>query len=62
MLQYMYSGHNYSTNLRQGDGTWIVLRISLKAHASGGDSYAEINFSDGLANYIKPFLMAANPA
>ena len=57
------SGHlfDYTTNLKADDATWVVLQISIFAYASGGGSYAEINFSDGSANYIKPFILAAGP-
>jgi hypothetical protein len=50
---------DYTTNLKAGDSTWVLVQVSVRAYASGGGSYAEINFSDGAANYIKPFLLAA---
>jgi hypothetical protein len=45
------------TNLRAGDPVWVKVDISVNAIASGGGSYAEVNFSDGAANYIEPLFM-----
>ena len=46
-----------TTILRSGDPVWVKVDVSVDAIASGGGSYAEINFSDGAANYIEPLLM-----
>lgn len=47
--------------LRAGDPTVVTCSISIAASARGGGSYAEINFSDGDANYIQPqYLLATN--
>jgi len=48
-----------TTYLRAGDRVWVKVDVSVDALASGGGSYAEINFSDGAANYIEPLLMTA---
>ena len=48
-----------TTHLRAGDRVWVKVDVTLNAVASGGGSYAEINFSDGAANYIEPLLMTA---
>jgi hypothetical protein len=45
--------------LRAGDRVWVKAEVSLNAVASGGGSFAEINFSDGTANYIEPLFMTA---
>ncbi len=61
LTKFYDSGHlfDYTTNLKAGDSTWVLVQVSVQASANGGGSYAEINFSDGTANYIKPFLLAA---
>jgi hypothetical protein len=38
---------------------WVKVEMWVDASASGGGSYAEINFSDGSANYIEPLFMSA---
>jgi hypothetical protein len=48
-----------TTNLRAGDPVWVKVEISVNAIASGGGSFAEINFFDGSANYIEPLFMTA---
>jgi hypothetical protein len=48
-----------TTILRAGDRVWVKVGVSVQALASGGGSYAEINFSNGTANYIEPLLMTA---
>ena len=45
--------------LRAGDRVWVRARIELTAYAHGGGSHAELNFSDGRANKIKPWLLSA---
>lgn len=61
LTKFYDSGHlfDYTTTLKAGDSTWVLVEVSLDAFGSGSGSYAEINFSDGAANYIKPFLLAA---
>jgi hypothetical protein len=50
-------------NLRQGEPVVVTAQISVSASASGGGSYAEINFEDGDANYIEPqYLWVTNLA
>ena len=45
---------DYSFPLRAGDPASVYLTISLEAYAHGDDSYAELNFADGFANFIRP--------
>jgi hypothetical protein len=45
--------------LKAGDPVWVKVEVSIDAIASGGGSYAEMNFSDGSANYIEPLFLAA---
>ena len=50
-----------TARLRAGDPVWIRARIEMVAYASGAGSYAEINFRDGEANYIRPLIVSAAP-
>ena len=45
---------DYSFPLRAGDPATVYLTISVEAYAHGDDSYAELNFADGFANFIRP--------
>jgi hypothetical protein len=47
----------YMTILREGDPVWVALTIEIEAFAQGEGSYAEINLSDGIGNYVKPYGM-----
>jgi hypothetical protein len=50
-------------DLRQGEPVVVTASITISADASGGGSYAEINFADGDANYIEPqYLWVTNLA
>ncbi len=53
---------DYSASLRAGDPVVVTARITLGAVASGGGSHAEINFSDGTANFIQPLFLSVGPA
>jgi hypothetical protein len=50
-----------TARLRAGDPVWIRARIEMVAYAAGAGSYAEINFWDGVANYIRPLIVSATP-
>lgn len=52
-----FNWDNFS--LKAGDPVWVKVSISLDAFANGGGSYAEINYSDGTANYIEPLFLSA---
>ena len=54
-------GHffDYKTVLKKDDFALIRIEIELQAVSRGSGSYSEINFREGSANYIKPFLLAA---
>ncbi len=49
----------YPVNLKAGDRTYVRVIISLHTWARGGGSYSEINFTNGVANYISPLSMLA---
>ena len=53
---------DFSAPLRAGDPVVVTARITLNAVASGSGSHAEINFSDGTANYIMPLFLSVGPA
>jgi len=44
----------YYSDLLGADGAYLLETQSLYAYARGGGSHAELNFSDGDANYIAP--------
>ncbi len=49
-----------ASQLKAGDPVVVTVSIRLKAFADGDDlSYAEINFEDGMANYIEALPLAA---
>lgn len=48
-----------TVSLKAGDPVWVLARIEMVAFAHGSGSYAEINFSDGSANFIRPWLVSA---
>ena len=52
-----FNWDNFS--LKAGDPVWVKVSISLDAFANGGGSYAELNFSDGTANFIEPLFLSA---
>lgn len=43
----------YLMQFKQGDPVTITIKISMEAHAHGDDSHAELNFQDGVANFIR---------
>lgn len=45
--------------LKAGDPVWVKVQVYISTVASGGGSYAEVNFSDGSANYIEPLFLSA---
>lgn len=47
--------------LRAGDPVWVEVAISVRAVAAGGGAYAEVNFGEGVANYIEPVFLSAQP-
>ena len=49
---------DYTAPLRAGDPVVVTARIEIVAGASGGGSYAELNFADGTANYIQPLFLS----
>ena len=48
--------------LRANDPAVFRLRLDLSVEAKGAGSYAEVNFSDGSANFIKPLVLLAGPS
>ncbi len=46
-------------SLKAGDPVWVMVTITIDAFANGGGSYAEMNYSDGTANFIEPLFLAA---
>ena len=53
----------YDCRTALGGGDWVVvgLRVDLQTNARGHHSLSEINFSDGVANYIEPEMVAGSP-
>lgn len=43
----------------RADPCWVLARLTLDADARGKGSWAELNFKDGAANYIKPWYLVA---
>jgi len=56
-----YGEYDYQVALGAGDLTWVMVMLSLHTFARGGGSYSEVNFSDGVANYIEPLIVVAEP-
>jgi hypothetical protein len=45
-----------------GDLAWLRVTQRLTCHANGFGSYAELNFSEGVANYLPaPFILILGP-
>ena len=55
-------GFDTQAVLRANDPTWFLVRLELSVEAEGDGSYAEVNFSDGVANFIRPLVLFAWPA
>lgn len=49
-----HAGLVYLMQFKQGDPVAVTIKISMEAYAHGDDSYAELNFSNGAANFIRP--------
>jgi hypothetical protein len=58
-----YGLYDYQAFLRADPDAYVFLRVrmTISADAYGSGTWAEINFKDGDANYIKPILLVANP-
>ncbi|WP_157379606.1 hypothetical protein [Burkholderia ubonensis] len=56
-----YGNYDYQAFLRDDPNSYVFLRarISISVDAYGYGSWAEINFKDGDANFIKPLLLIA---
>ncbi len=48
-----HAGLIYLMQFKQGDPVTVTIKISMEAYAHGDDSYAELNFQDGVANFIR---------
>ena len=49
---------DYTTQLRAGEPVVVTAKGVLEAYAHGAGAYAELNFSDGTANYIYPLFLS----
>jgi hypothetical protein len=47
-----------TTGLRAGDPVVVTVHGVVEAYAHGAGAYAELNFSDGTANYIQPLFVS----
>lgn len=49
---------SYTAALRAGDPVVVTVKGSVQASAHGAGAYAELNFYDGVANYIQPLFVS----
>jgi hypothetical protein len=54
-----YGQFDYQAGLRAGDLAFVKVTISINVYAQGGGSFSEVNFSDGIGNFIEPLIVAA---
>jgi hypothetical protein len=53
--------YEYLASVGAGDPVWVRVTFGLDAFANGGGSYAEINLSEGVGNYLEPVALIAGP-
>lgn len=51
---------DYSAALRGGDPVVVTVKGTVEASAHGAGAYAELNFSDGNANHIRPLFLSVS--
>jgi hypothetical protein len=49
---------DYTTILKEGDPVTVTVTVLPRVQAYGWGSYSELNFKDGIANYIQPLFLS----